>query len=278
MPPPLTEPGVVKPPSLPELPGFQAVDHPGIRVLAREEAVPWVRYVLEGGQSLHVAAGSHRDAFVLDGREPVYVIPAKLSGEQAVTAGGRWAVRRFARGGRILPRLLGDRYLRVGSYRPMHEAQVSEGARARGIPTPRVIAAAVLLGRLFYQGELVTELVPQATDLVESIFDTRRKGAAGAAERLDALKASGTLVRTMAQAGLRHRDLHAGNVLLQWEGIAPRALILDLDLATLLPDGTHAPRLPMLSRLRRSLRKWEGRTGLRLSEREWTTLDEAVMG
>jgi len=261
-----------------ELPGFQMVDHPGAQVLARTEVVPWVRYVLEGGHTLHQAAGAARDARVLEGRQPVFVVPAKLSRDGARDAADRWAVRKFARGGRILPTLLGDRYLHVGLPRPLHEARVSEEARLRGVPTPRVMAAALYRDGAFYRGDLVTELVPDATDLVEGLFDPRRKGAGGAVERLDALKAAGALIRTMARAGLRHRDFHAGNILLQWEGTAPRALILDLDLSRLLPMGTTTSPAPMVRRLKRSLRKWEGRTGLHLTEREWATLDETSMG
>lgn len=262
----------------PSLPGFQVVDHPGAKVLARTGVTPWVRYVLEGGDTLHDAAGSDRDRFVLDGREPVFVVPAKLPTAQRANAAERWAVRKFARGGRVLPALLGDRYLRVGTPRPFHEAMVSEEIRERGVPTPQVLAAGVYSSGSFYRGDLVTEFVPDASNLVEALFENRRKGAGGAGERLDALAATGSLVRILARAGLRHRDLHGGNILLQWEGTAPRAFILDLDLSHLLPRGTRASAGPMVRRLTRSLRKWEGRTGLRLSGREWATLEEAALG
>ena len=82
----------------------------------------------------------------------------------------------------------------------------------------------------------------------------------------------------MARTGLRHGDLHAGNVLLQWEGTVPRALILDLDQAQVLPRRKSTSVGPMLRRLEHSLRKWEARTGLRLSDREWSSLEGAAMG
>ncbi len=259
--------------------GFETLDHPGAWGLARPEATPWVRYVLESGESLHSAAGSDREALMVEGRRPVYVIPAKVPEAGGDRGGGpRWAVRRFARGGRVLPTLLGDRFLRWGTPRPVHEARVSEEARRRGVPTPRVVAAMVYPNGPFYRADLVTEFVPEATDLVEDLFDTRRKGPGGAAERLDALRAAGALVLTMARAGLRHEDLHAGNILLQWEGAAPRGFILDLDRARVLSRGSNASPGAMLRRLKRSLRKWEGRTGLRISQREWAALDEAAMG
>lgn len=262
----------------PDLPGFQWVDHPGANVLVRSEATSWVRYVLESGESLHAAAASDRAALILEGREPVFVIPAKVPRDRGRSAPARWAVKRYARGGKVLPVLLGDRFLRLGTPRPFLETRVSEEARERGIPTPRIVAAAVYASGPLYRGDLITEFVPDATDLVEALFDTRRKGAAGAAERLDALKAAGSLICAMAGAGLQHGDLHAGNILLQWEGTVPQAMILDLDSARLLRAGAPSSTRSMLGRLKHSLGKWEGRTGLRLSNREWSTLEEAAVG
>ena len=257
--------------------GFQVVEHPGARVLARPEAVPWVRFVLESGRSLHSAAGRDRGAFRLEGRYPVFVIAAKSPGEEE-KATHRWAVRHYARGGRFVPILLGDRYLRFERIRPYHEIEASETARERGISTPRVVAAALYPSRLFYRADLVTQFVPDASDLVESFFDTSRKGVGGAAERLDSLRVTGDLIRRMAGAGLRHRDLHARNILLEWRGSVPRPHLLDLDRCEIEPSGAPVSPTSMHQRLRRSLRKWERRTGIRISEREWAALDQAVRG
>ena len=226
--------------------------------------------------SLYEAAAGERNVLDLPGREPVFSIPEK--GSKRGGAGGRWAVRHFSRGGRVLPSLLGDRYLRLGTPRPFHELWVSEGARSRGIPTPRILAAAVYATALFYRADLVTEFVPDSTDLVDTLFDPQRKGLGGASERLEALKAAGALIHALGKAGIRHGDLHAGNILLQWRGTVPRSHILDLDRSRLLPEGSRASVGSMLYRLKRSLRKSEGRTGLRLTEREWATLDAATMG
>ena len=82
----------------------------------------------------------------------------------------------------------------------------------------------------------------------------------------------------MAAAGLRHRDLHARNILLEWLGAAPLPHLLDLDRCDVGPEGVPVPVTPMHQRLRRSLLKWERRTGLRISEKEWETFDQAVTG
>ena len=256
--------------------GFEVVEHPGARVLARPEVVPWVRSVLRGGQGLHAASARDKAAFQMEGRDPVFVIPAKLSKGEGTESGGRWAVRHYTRGGQFVPTLLGDRYVRSGRVRPYHEIVASEAARERGIPTPKVLAAAMYPAGLFYRADLVTTFVPGASDLVEALFDRQRKGAGGAAERLDALRAAGELVRRMAEAGLRHRDIHARNILLEWQGAAPSPHLLDLDRCDVGPKGVPLSPTSMHQRLRRSLLKWEHRTGIRILEKEWDTLDKAV--
>ncbi|MCJ7630077.1 MAG: hypothetical protein MUO50_17015 [Longimicrobiales bacterium] len=257
-------------------PGFEVVEYPGARVLARREVVPWVRSVLASGQGLHAASAGDRAALRVEGRDPVFIIPAKLS--KGAGSGDRWAVRHYTRGGRFLPALLGDRYARSGRVRPYHEVAASEAARERGIPTPKVMAAAMYPAGFFYRADLVTAFVPNASDLVDALFDTQRKGAGGAAERLDSLRAAGELLRHMAEAGLRHRDIHARNILLEWQGGTPRPHLLDLDRCDVRPEGVLLSPTSMHLRLRRSLRKWEHRTGIHISGKEWETLDQAVAG
>jgi hypothetical protein len=138
------------------------------------------------------------------------------------------------------------------------------------------MAAAVYPEGLFYRGDLLTEVLPDTSDLVSALFDTARKGAGGAAERQDALKAAGELIRQMAAVGVTHGDLHAGNILLQWSGSFPTPHLVDLDRCRVAKGGGTVPPASMHKRLRRSLLKWERRTGLRLSEKEWATLERAV--
>jgi hypothetical protein len=262
----------------PTLPDFELVEHPGAQVWAKPQATAWVRYVLESGQTLHEAAGQDREAFRMEGRGPVFVIPAKIPREADGNVPGRWAVRHYARGGRVVSRALGDRYLRWGRIRPFHESEASKAVRKRGIPTPLVVAAAVYPSGPFYRGDLVTDFIPGSSDLVEALFDSRRKGLGGAVERQDALRTAGELIRRMAENGIQHKDIHAGNILLEWQGAAPRPHLLDLDRCEVAPAGSSVSPDPMLRRLQRSLGRWESQTGLRISDKEWETLEAAVMG
>jgi hypothetical protein len=237
-----------------------------------------VTSVLDAGDTLHAAAAREAGSLSLEGRGRVFVITSRPRAAGVECSSPAWVVRHFVRGGRLAPLLLGDRYLRVGRTRPFHELAASEEARARGIPTPSVLAAACYLGPVFYRADLVTGYIPGAMQLVEALFDLQRPGVGGALERRDALRAAGDLIRTLAKAGVTHRDLHAGNILLEWQGAAPRPHLLDLDRCVVAPAGRQVSPLSMLRRLERSLAKWERRTGLRLSQAEWATLRQGVEG
>lgn len=260
-----------------------ALDLPGGRARVRPEAEEWVRAALAEGRTLFEEARGNPDRIELRGRGPAYAIPAPVGTRAGGTAGRagdpgtrntpagrggrpvRWLVRHYRRGGAVAS-LLGDRYLRLGTPRPFRELAASEEVRARGVETPRVMAATVYPAGAFYRGDLVTEFVEGARDLAEILFSddeepSRRRRAAAAA---------GALVGDLAEAGVHHRDLNAKNVLLVGEGEALRALVLDLDRCRLAAAGTAAPRGSMLERLLRSLGSFEADTGrdVRREERE----------
>jgi hypothetical protein len=180
-------------------PGFEVLEGPGATVLTRPEAAGWVRTCLARGQGLHASARMDRRASSLPGRYPVFVIPSAATSSPDGVASGHWAVRHYARGGRVFAGLLGDRYLRWGRSRPHHEIRASRAIREAGIPSPRVIAAAVYPRGLFYRADLVTEFVPNTTNLGENLFDDRRKGPGGAADRLDAIRAAGGMIMALAR-------------------------------------------------------------------------------
>lgn len=249
-----------------------ALDLPGGRARVRPEAEEWVRAALAEGRTLFEEARGDPDRIELQGRGPAYAIPA-LVGTRAGrgSRSARWLVRHYRRGGAVAS-LLGDRYLRLGTPRPFRELAASEEARARGVETPRVMAATVYPAGAFYRGDLVTEFVEGARDLAEILFSddeepSRRRRAAAAA---------GALVGDLAEAGVHHRDLNAKNVLLVGEGEVLRALVLDLDRCRLAAAGTAAPRGSMLERLLRSLRSLEADTGREVRPEERDALVAAA--
>lgn len=256
---------------------FLTLEEGGIRALVRPEASGWVRQVLKAGLTLHQKAGGYPDAHHLEGRNLVHVIRARPTGDTAAQ-GLRWAVRHYVRGGRLAPLVLGDRYLKRDPPRPFVEARSSLQVEARGIPTPKVLAAAAYPTGLFYRADLVTEFVPDSSDMVQTLFGKARKGLSGTLDRREGMRAGGRLIRAMAREGIHHPDLHAGNILLQWTGSMPKAHVLDLDRLTVRTGAQETSPESMYRRLRRSIRKWERRTGLQLTEREWEELRAGIQG
>lgn len=223
------------------------------------EARPDSRAALESWISsagtLHEAAASHPGAETLEGRGRVYSVPAPVGS-------GRWVVRHYQRGGAVAS-LLGDRYVRLGTPRPVRELEVGRALEGMGVPTPRHVGCAVYPAGLWYRGDLVTELVPHSRDLAAVLFGTDPGGEAnGEAEA--AMRAAGSLVRTLHERGVVHRDLNLKNVLIAGREGGVRALILDLDRATLRARVGERARRRMLERFWRSARKWEKGTGRRL--------------
>lgn len=230
---------------------------------AAPDVEAWVRAALERGEGLHEAAS--RDAEqMLRGRGPVPVF---------ATARGRWVVRHYHRGGRAAP-VLFDRYLRFGPARPVREVAASRELRRRGIPTPRVVAGAIYSAGPFYRADLVTEFVPDAVDLHRFLFEEHRDRRA----RVEAIAHVGRLVARAAAAGIEHRDLNARNILVESPPGGPVLMLIDLDRCRVLPPGVPGRPRPMLSRLRRSLRRDGDRTGRPVSPEEWAALTEAERG
>lgn len=249
-------------------PGFVRRDLPSGVVWHRPGAAPWIEAALSARATLFGAAEADPARLRLEGRGPAFAVPAPAEG------GGHWLVRHYRRGGAVAG-LLGDRYLRLGRPRPVREMEVSEEARRRGVPTPRVIAAAVYEGGPFYRGDLVTEFVPDSRDLAGILFDLQ----GGDREATEpALEETGSLIRRMAAAGVRHADLNAKNILIQRTEEGVRGQVLDLDRCTVRrPPGPVSPR-GMRDRLERSLRKWEESSGRPLPPGTWTALDRGVRG
>jgi 3-deoxy-D-manno-octulosonic acid kinase len=227
-------------------------------------AAPWARAVLGAGTTLHAWAGAHPDADTMAGRGAVYSVPAPVPGPDQRA---RWAVRHYYRGG-FVARWLHDRYLAVGEPRPFLEALASDTARARGIPTPAVVAGAVYPSGAFYRADVVTELVPEAADLADVLFGDNRL----ALPAEDALTAAGRLVRMLERAGVLHPDLNAKNIVLHTHPEGPTDHLVDLDRCCARSAGVPAPAFPMRRRLERSLRKFEGRVGRYLPHGAWTAL------
>ena len=238
----------------------------GLAVIA---AADWLERIIGSGLTLHAWAGERAGVEALRGRGAVYSIDAPLVGPDARA---RWAVRHYRRGG-ALASYLDDRYVSGGLTRPEREIRASVEARARGVPTPAVITGAWYRSGVFYRADLVTELVPAALSLADSLFSEERS-----ADAVVGLARSGRLVRDLGEKGVLHADLNAMNILLSSERSEPVAYVIDLDRASVTDTPEAALGDSMRRRLERSLRKLGGSTGRPLSKDEWAALHSGFEG
>lgn len=176
--------------------------------------------------------------------------------------GSEWVVRHYLRGGWIA-RLSRDRYVWTGleRTRPWREWRLTRRLRALDLPVPLPIAARVQRHGLVYTGDLITEKIPDTETLAE-----RLRGDAISAAQWHNL---GALLRRFHDAGLRHDDINAANVL--WRERDATFHVIDFDRAALVPPGPWQER--NLARFRRSLDKHRRLAPhFAFTASDWTTL------
>jgi len=183
-------------------------------------------------------------------------VPHTLTGRGGIdvlsTPRGEIVAKRLARGG-LAGGLL--RHLFLDARRPWREAAVAEGLRRAGLATPAVVVArSTRRAGVFHELEIATARVSGATDLLAAL---RTRGPDAALGR-----ATGATLRALHDAGLRHRDLQARNLLVpegfpgQGGSAQPDALIvIDLDRCSIGAPLDASERVAALARLGRSLVK-----------------------
>ncbi|MFW6080038.1 MAG: lipopolysaccharide kinase InaA family protein, partial [Gemmatimonadota bacterium] len=201
------------------------------------------------------------------GRGPVYRLPGDEGGDPLV-------IRHYWRGGAVAA-LLGDRYLRVSTPRPVRELWTSVAVRARGVATPKVAALGVYPDGVFYRADLVSVYVPDSVDLAEALFGPE---ALEGDDRFAAWRAAGRLVHDLHEAGVVHADLNVKNILLRRSAGSPRAYVLDLDRCRVHGRVSRRRRARVLRRFRRSVDKWAERTGRPLRLGEVEAFEETARG
>lgn len=242
---------------LPE--GYERIDTPGASAFVWSAAREAVERALEEHGTLRDWAGARTEATRLDGRGTVMAVPALAPGPDGYP---RWAVRSYLRGGAVAA-WLGDRYLKAATSRPEGELRASWHARARGIPTPAVVAGATYpAGPLYYRADLVTEFVPSSVDLAAALFGP--VAGTRVPDPVGALRAAGALLARTAAAGIHHPDLNAKNIVLEADGSPPVAHLIDLDRCRVRRRPRASDEQAMRARLERSLHKHATRAGIAL--------------
>lgn len=229
-------------------PGYAQIDTGQAHVIALESDLAFAEAAVRGAGSLHAHAGATAGARSLRGRGVAYAIPVNYV---------HWLVRHYHRGG-AMAALLDDRYLRGGSERPVAELIVSEAARARGIPTPRVTAAVIYPSGLFYRGDIATEFLGNATDLAALTLGARPWPEDA---QVAAWRSAGALLRLCFESGLSHPDLNLMNILVERTQSGVAAHVIDLDRASLGHATSRRARADMVARFERSRMKLERNSG-----------------
>ena len=228
--------------------GFERITVGNAQILARTGAVSWSRKAVVAYGSLYGAA---RDSAcrTLHGRGPVPVLTNPEG------AGPPWVVRRYYRGG--LMRAFGDRFLRTGPPRSFVELENSARIEELGFATPRIVAAAVYPRGVLYRADLVTEFVPHARTLADVLFGNHHSsdGRTAGDARREAVACTAHLITRLSKAGVHHRDLNAGNVLIAREAQHVHAILLDLDGCRVAGPNDPVDAGRLRRRLARSIRK-----------------------
>lgn len=157
-------------------------------------------------------------------------------------------LKRLRRGGWLAP-LWRDRF--VGPERILANLFTPVEVERRGVPTPPPLALLALPGPPgFWRGWLATEEIRDAVPLERRLGTPESGGAVSEAMRV---------VRLMHDAGVDHRDLNLGNLMVRSRGAGETALVVDFDDARLQPGPLDfGARRRALLRLERSIEKRTG--------------------
>ncbi len=206
--------------------------------MTRISAIPTGFEASEVGGGTLILARRHADAIRRQGLDDPRAWSDLLRGR--ISAAGRGATARVElpdgprvvlkqmRRGGLAARLWRDRY--PGSSRLLDNLRLPLEAACRGVATAPPVALLLLPGPPgFHRAWMAFEEIAGAVDLAQRL-------ASEAPPTQAELAAVVALVRGMHDAGVDHRDLNLGNLLLRTApGGVPEAFVIDLDRAKLYP-------------------------------------------
>lgn len=179
-------------------------------------------------------------------------------------------LKRYHRGG-ILSRLVKDTYLYsgLGRTRMWQEFHLLARMRDLGLPVPRPVAVrCVKTSALLYQGELIIERILNVRTLAELLCQ----------ESLPekSWEHIGQVIRRFHQHNVDHADLNASNILINNHG---QVYLIDFDKGRIHAKRNSGRCHANLSRLRRSLLKWQNRNvTFHFEPSHWQALHRGYQG
>ncbi|MBX9679797.1 MAG: lipopolysaccharide kinase InaA family protein [Gemmataceae bacterium] len=122
-----------------------------------------------------------------------------------------------------------------------------EAVQERGIPTSQALAWAERGGESYLFTRTLENVEPLHLYFLRTFQS--HDAAAQTPLRQSIARALGSLIAAMHRAGVEHRDLHAGNLLVRMEGETPRLFLIDLDAVALVRPLEGERRLANLAML-----------------------------
>lgn len=170
------------------------------------------------------------------------------------------ALRHYHRGG-LFGKIVRDQYLFLGieRTRSYSEFVLLQKLRTAGVHVPRPIAAKVEQVGLLYRADLLSEKIPEASDLVDKLQIERLSS--------EDYQRIGLEIRKMHDVGVNHTDLNIHNILLDSNG---KVWIIDFDKCKQQSGSQWKGR--NLERLLRSFKKERSKRDIHWSEDDFESL------
>jgi 3-deoxy-D-manno-octulosonic acid kinase len=170
------------------------------------------------------------------------------------------ALRHYRRGG-LFGKLVSDNYL-FSSWektRSFQEFNLLKHLQREGVNVPKPIAARAVKTGLTYRADILSELVPHASDLVDILMVRELSE--------QEYLTIGKQIRAMHDAGVNHTDLNIHNLLLDDKGLV---WIIDFDKCAL--GATETTKQANLERLLRSFEKERIKRSIRWNKKSWQVI------
>jgi len=172
-------------------------------------------------------------------------------------------LRHYLRGG-LMSKLSKDNYLfkNLDNCRSISEFDILLELNNRSLPVPRPIAAQVRRLRLSYQADLITQKIPNAHDLVQTLKKPQSDSF---------YQEMGKTIASFHLAGVFHADLNIQNILYDEN---KKFWLIDFDKAKFLKPHLNWQQ-KNLDRLKRSFEKEVRRHHIHWKTKNWDTLEQS---
>jgi len=173
------------------------------------------------------------------------------------------ALRHYRRGG-LFGKLIADHYLFLGwqKTRSVAEFRLLQKLIKSDVNVPKPIAARVVKKGLFYQADLLSEKIPDASDLVDLLQQR--------ALTENEYKAIAIQIKKMHRAQVNHTDLNIHNILIDKDA---KAWIIDFDKCY--QEEGESWKAVNLQRLLRSFKKELKKRQIKWTIKDWQLLLKA---